>query len=425
MPSARQIIKRFSPSILKDSVKAVRGAMSPPLLEDVMLHAYEVVLSPDKKHRVSLVIPDISARGAFGGVTTGIDFLLALGKRSGADIRIILDDYIHPIDRSVVDNRARAADLDPSNIEVVPRNAQTPTIEVRINDVFISYNWWITLNINAVRSVQCAAFDCDERPLISLMQDYEPQFYPFSSTHMLARLAFDMPSPFWGIFNSQQLLDYFKIQGHRADRYFLIEPQISSSMRSLLHQTHPDKEKVLLVYGRPSIPRNCFPAVDKGLKACIALYPQLSDWTIVSAGLPHKPISLGRGAFLRSLGKLNIDEYGQLLQKTAIGLSLMSSPHPSYPPLEMAHFGVITITNKYANKDLSTAHDNIISLDNTLPETIAGAVSLACRRFDENPSAGWNALSHIPSFLGFDSFACIDELTIALQQDVWKDEALQ
>jgi hypothetical protein len=234
------------------------------------------------------------------------------------------------------------------------------------------------------------------------MQDYEPQFYPFSSTHMLARLAFDMPSPFWGIFNSQQLLDYFKIQGHRADRYFLIEPQISSSMRSLLHQTHPDKEKVLLVYGRPSIPRNCFPAVDKGLKACIALYPQLSDWTIVSAGLPHKPISLGRGAFLRSLGKLNIDEYGQLLQKTAI-----------------------TITNKYANKDLSTAHDNIISLDNTLPETIAGAVSLACRRFDENPSAGWNALSHIPSFLGFDSFACIDELTIALQQDVWKDEALQ
>lgn len=39
---------------------------------------------------------------------------------------------------------------------------------------------------------------------------------------------------------------------------------------------------------------------------------------------------------------------------TYAGISLMSSPHPSYPPLEMSVFGIKVITNNYSNKDLSS-----------------------------------------------------------------------
>jgi hypothetical protein len=54
-----------------------------------------------------------------------------------------------------------------------------------------------------------------------------------------------------------------------------------------------------------------------------------------------------------------------------MGISLMVSPHPSYPPLEMSRFGVKTITNTYANKDLSSFNENIVSLDVCNGETIA------------------------------------------------------
>jgi hypothetical protein len=192
-------------------------------------------------------------------------------------------------------------------------------------------------------------------------------------------------------------------------------------MRPLLNAPHPAKENILLVYGRPSIPRNCFPAVEKGLRRWVERYPQFADWRVVSAGLPHRPISLGRGASLQSLGKLKIEDYGALLQKTAVGLSLMASPHPSYPPLEMAHFGVATVTNRYANKDLSRAHENIISVADIAPDTIADALALACGRFIADRSGGWSARSHMPAFLSSDNFACIEDLALALEQQVWNE----
>ena len=38
------------------------------------------------------------------------------------------------------------------------------------------------------------------------------------------------------------------------------------------------------------------------------------------------------------------------MKRASIGISLMESPHPSYPPIEMALFGVNVITNIYESK---------------------------------------------------------------------------
>ena len=83
---------------------------------------------------------------------------------------------------------------------------------------------------------------------------------------------------------------------------------------------------------------------------------------------------LAKGRYLTSVGKLTLDEYARVLSESAIGISLMVSPHPSYPPLEMAAFGAIVITNGYQNKNLSISFsDNIYSLD---PFTIREASKL-------------------------------------------------
>src|SRR6202000_3234461 len=102
----------------------------------------------------------------------------------------------------------------------------------------------------------------------------------------------------------------------------------------------------------------------KGVRAWAARYPEFANWEIVSAGLSHRPLPLGSGRMMTSAGKLAMEQYGDLLLPSAAGLSLMSSPHPSYPPLEMAHFGLWTVTNSYTDKNLTQSHENIIAIAN-------------------------------------------------------------
>ena len=48
----------------------------------------------------------------------------------------------------------------------------------------------------------------------------------------------------------------------------------------------------------------------------------------------------------------------------------MISPHPSYPPLDMAHLGMLVATNRFGAKDLSTWHQNIHSLASHRPKAL-------------------------------------------------------
>jgi hypothetical protein len=419
MLSFRAIAKRWLPAFVKDFL---REQLLPPPEEDVVLHEYQVAFELNTQHRLSLVIPSIATSKAFGGVMTGIEVFLEIGKQTGADLRIILDDPEPSKDTSLVEKRAKALDLKPNDIEIVQRTEKTPRLGVRCNDIFLTFNWGTTLNMLPVLRLQKEHFQQPALPFLYLIQEYEPQFYPFSTTHMLARLAFEPPWPCWGIFNSVELYDYFRTQGHQLERTFVFGPKLSSALRPFLPREDTRRRKRLLVYGRPGAPRNCFSAIQKGLILWAKRYPEYVDWEVLSVGLPHKPLALGDGRRMRSIGKLPLEAYAELLRDSAVGLSLMSSPHPSYPPLEMAHFGVVTITNRYANKDLSSVHDNIISISDIMPETIAEAIAVACRKFDTAPDAGVLGRTHMESFLQPGPFDCIDELSTALKSGPWSGQ---
>lgn len=74
-----------------------------------------------------------------------------------------------------------------------------------------------------------------------------------------------------------------------------------------------------------------------------------------------------------------------MLLESSAGISLMASPHPIYPPLEMAHFGVRTVTNSYTCKDLSTFHPNITSIPSIAENAVAQALASSCRKAAEPP----------------------------------------
>ena len=419
MTSLRETIKRALPPNVREALVAAREKFAAPPLEETVLHAYGLEAEHSRSPRLTLVIPDVSPARAFGGVTTGLDMFFGVGKRTGADLRIVVDDFGRSVDRSVVDKHARAAGVEPSKVEVIPRTREVPRIGVRASDVFCSYNWWTTLNVRRLLEHQHSVFGGRRVPQIYLIQEYEPGGYPFSSTHMMSRLALDARDPCWGVFNSSELHHYVQAQGHQISRAFVFEPKLSPRLRPFLEGEPPVKVRRILVYGRPSIQRNCFPAVEKGLRRWTEKYPEFSDWEVVSAGLPHSPLRIGRGRTMTSRGMLSLEDYASLLRTTAVGLSLMASPHPSYPPLEMAHFGVRTVTNTYTHKDLALSHPNVLSAPDIAPETIADALAQACRDFETQPDRGWGAVSGRPSFLEPGPFGCLDELARALTDEVW------
>jgi hypothetical protein len=419
MPPVREILKRSMPTFVRDALIGVRDKFSAPPLEDIVIHDYAFTPDAETRPRLSLVIPSVSPKSAFGGVTTGIDIFLEIGKRTGVDLRILLDDFEDTVDNSIVEKYARSAGLDFSRIEIVPRATWVPDVAVRANDVFVTYNWWATLNIRSLLREQARAFGGDVKPHLYIIQEYEPLFYRMSSTHMMACAAFNPKWSSWGIFNSNELHTYFSMQGHRLHREYVFEPKLSNSMRPFLNGAAPSKERRILVYGRPTAPRNCFPAIVKGLREWARLYPEFGEWEVLSVGLPHPEVEFGPSRTMKSLGKLSLENYAGLLRTSAVGLSLMSSPHPSYPPLEMAHFGLRTVTNSYANKDLSGSHPNILSIDDVTPGTIADALARACRAFEADPSAAWSARSHRLSFLETGPFPFLDEIAADLMHDVW------
>ena len=128
----------------------------------------------------------------------------------------------------------------------------------------------------------------------------------------------------------------------------------------------------------------------EALRQWSKLQPDASDWTVLSAGEPHPEVILSNGVKISPVGKLTLEQYAQTMLETSVGISLMVSPHPSYPPLEMSTFGIRTITNRYANKDLSTFNANIVSVENCSAESLAQQLYRLCEAYTENSQPLFN-----------------------------------
>lgn len=394
MSRFRAFLKDTAPPFMRRAVASLRSMLNGPGIEYDVLRPSRFVADPDLRPRLSLILPSLSAREAFGGINTGLDVAFALANETGFPLRIVTEHPVDPTD-NVLDARPRA------QVELHTLSKDDPVLSTRRNEVFLTYNWWIALNLEPVLHAQAAHFGTVVKPKIPLIQEYEPHFYPFSAAHLLALEAFNGDLPIWGVFNSTELYDFYVAQGNRQDRAYVFEPRLNKALLAFLSDAPPEpKQRLVLVYGRPNISRNAFFLVHRGLEIWAKRYGSThSDWQFLSAGAAHAAVDLGHGFRLASLGKLSLKDYGRTLQKTAIGLSLMSSPHPSYPPLEMAHFGARVITNTYANKRLEKRHDNIVSMPANRPEALATLLQREIEIFEQAQGAAAQGRSHMPDYL--------------------------
>lgn len=420
---ARTFLKQHLPPQIKSMIERLRVAVAPLPIDEITLAQFRPLRDDDPTPRLTLILPMLQKGSDFGGTATGIDIFcrlaLALRQERAVDLRVLVTDVLAETDTSIITSRAAKVDLiiGPDQIELV-RSPQA-AISVRANEVFMPYNWWVTLNFAALRDQQTALFGLPPKPLVWLMQDYEPGFVGFSSAHLLARAAYDSSAPLWGVINSTNLARYIAQAGHKFERSFVFEPVISDALRPYLNRVGTaQRHQRVLVYGRPNVERNCFPALVRGLRRWARDYPQFANWEVISAGVPHDPVDLGNGRKLVSVGKLSLDDYAEMLLTSAAGVSLMASPHPSYPPLEMAHFGVRTVTNSYLCKDLSTFHPGITSIDSIAEQPLAAALAAACDAAAQPTTPFSN-----PDYVRTDPYPFLPHLAAAVQAALGGEEA--
>ena len=339
---------------------------------------------PMRKKRINLLIPSLNIEHVYGGITTALSFFKQLCEELECDCRIIVVDAA--IDQSQMVNMEDFAFVEwdgesGSRKQLVDLSSRTgKTLVVGDKDIFMTTIWWTAYMAQDIILWQAAQYKSEQKQLIYFIQDYEPGFYQWSSKYLMAESTYRMDLDVFAIFNSKLLYDFFIRQGYEFYKTCYFEPVLNEQLKEYLFNNKQGKErkKQILIYGRPGTPRNAFELIIEALRKWAEIQQDASEWNIISAGESFSDIEIDDNVKVHSLGKLTLEKYAQTMLESKIGISLMVSPHPSYPPLEMSTFGMKVITNTYANKDLRDFNENIISLDNCSAMNIAKQLSKLC-----------------------------------------------
>lgn len=348
------------------------------------------LISAQAEPAINMIVPSLRRGSLFGGLATACRLAVILARR-GRRVRMVTSD--HPLaladlpscrDTFVADFGATAEDLQrieflDGTVEETP--GKLPCL-LSSRDTFLATAWWTALRIR--ETLRRPPFQPGR--FVYLIQDYEPGFYAWSEDYAAAQSSY-AGGDFLPIYNSSLLAEYFRTYvGAPVRPELILQPQIDlhryapPSAEQL--RTRPSRRR-MFVYGRPRTPRNLFGLLCESLARFIREEGLgASDLEVVAGGEDFEPLALGGGIVLRSLGKLTLDRYAEELRACDLGVSLMLSPHPSYPPLEMAASGLLTVTNRYANKDLHSISDNLISCDATA-DGVATALRTAWTRVGE------------------------------------------
>jgi hypothetical protein len=341
---------------------------------------------------VTVLVPTLNPTEVFAGIATALDIGLGLARR-GFEVRFVATDL--PISspgssRSFILNRlgTQAGAQAAAGRLHLHCGVQSTTLPAHRDDIFLATAWWSA----HVAEKLVRRHGMTQERFLYLIQDYEPRFYAWGPEYAdaVASYGFD----FEPVFNTTLLRDFFAEEGYGFATADALAFHPAIDIARYARGARPGRGDVprrLALYGRPDVPRNMYATAVEALARFVAeagLGPR--DIELVSVGQRHGDVTLPGGLTLKSLGKLPWEDYPDYLRGVDLGLSLMYSPHPSHPPLEMAAAGVRVVTNRFGPKDLGRLTPAIRSVPATAPDLAralaasweAGPVPRADREID-------------------------------------------
>jgi hypothetical protein len=305
--------------------------------------------------RVVMVTDSINAGSLYGGVGTALILSILLAQEIGAPL--CLATRTERPDRGNVERCLRIQQIDSKqDVEYVYAGPDGDLIQIGPNDIIITTSWWTTHS--ALRSVR-------PEQIVYLIQEDERMFYPYSDEHLLCSEILARNDIRY-VVNSALLFEHFMNTGlsELCMNAVTFEPAFPLSNYHF-EERAPKARFEFMFYARPNNARNLY---YRGLEAIdTAIRDGIFDperWNFRFVGNNLSPITLSHGITPSLHQKMEWADYAQLVRKVDLGLSLMYTPHPSYPPLDIAASGGVAVTNSFLNKtDLSRYSENIFVSD--------------------------------------------------------------
>lgn len=385
--SADRLISVFG---LNDIKRALVRTYRPLLSNPVRPYQYYDHLPEEKsvsaridhsiRPRLNLVLPTLRPELVFGGINTAIKIFqeIAAEFSERVDLRILV--LSTPVDMEsgrnfpdyrLVQSGSPYDDFQRTIVDVCD-NWSRSELPLRKNDIFVTTAWWTNVYADSLKSFQRQRFG--EAPkTIYMVQDYESGFYPWSNQYCLSGETYKNLENTIALVNSEELSGFMQARYDFHEAY-VIRYKPNEKIENALFEV--PRERIVMFYGRPGTPRNCFQAICQGIFLWQQKNPVLAArWKIISVGEKYPERLAKPLGNLEIRGKMSLEDYGNLLSRASVGISLMVSPHPSYPPLEMALAGMKVITNSYDVKNLEKRNANIVSLSDVSANAIEKALS--------------------------------------------------
>lgn len=337
---------------------------------------------------INVLLPSLRTQHMSGGPNTALLFAAMLAEQ-GERVRLIACDA--PTD-------GKAEELFPHMDSLLQRPIKRENIEfmdafdrasaklIGANDIFFATAWW------TAQIAREAAKKTKFKKIIYLIQDFEPILHAGSTFYAraLETYGFDhIP-----LINTKFLHDHLvkEKSGRFADPQFsqksiVFEPALDKDHFFPVERHGSKKQKkVILFYARPTVAqRNLFEIGLVALRDVVASGAICQEtWEVWAMGEDIPSISLGKGMYLNPLPWMSYEDYTKRVRTADLMLSLMLSPHPSYPPIEMAACGNLVVTNSFSVKTeqrLQELSPNIIVADPNV-ESISHAIQRAVGRLN-------------------------------------------
>jgi hypothetical protein len=334
------------------------------------LRVYE---APHLGPRVTMVTDSINKGSLYGGVATAIILAALLARRLGGDLRLVT--RTEPADATAIGMILRTHGVYwTGNVECLysPPGLGGRDIPIDREDFFVTTSWWTT---RATRSA------VPPRRIVYMLGEDERLFYPAGDDHLLCAETLSDPEIFYAV-NSNILFDHLQANG-LAPGGVAFEPAFSSVAYYPEKRPLTNEKRQFFFYGRPNNLRNLY---WRGVSAIAAAIEEgvfePGEWDFCFLGKDMTEMLLPRGVRPRIMNDASRDEYLKLVRHVDVGLSLIYTPHPSYPPFDLAASGAVVVTNRFGSSkvDLSRYSPNILCVEPTLPGLVAGlrsAVALA------------------------------------------------
>lgn len=294
--------------------------------------------------------------------------------------------------------------INSSNFEIISASTyRHRTIEFNVNDRFIAGFWEPAEDFINFREL--AHFSHEK--FVYIIQDYEPSMlYRWGSEYIRSNQTLK-DGNYYPIYNNSEF-----VCGYLKNIGIIDEWNDNQILRGEPCDTHPlpvsemngDQIKVVF-YSRPTVDKNIYDIKINALKLFIDYiknkYPkEYKTMEIVGIG-ENAPDVIHQDFVIKNLGKVDYSNYPHFLNKFNIGLSCIISPAFAYPCLEFPRAGLVTVVNRFENRDLEKYSRNIISCENTAKAIFEGLVE-ATRRIQDKQTRFNEATFSLPG-VGIDT----------------------